>query len=155
MRPFSVHRQKPKAPVSSADPGDSAFREGDRSRQSGKADEGYAIEMKEIESGLDGVIVPPSEAGVPKHVWDLLQKAGEAAAFRLNEILQSPKFAKYPPTAQKALIELALTRAYGLPVRKAVTVMLSSSDSDAVAKSLSELTSALPEMRARDITPDQ
>lgn len=150
MRAFSAHRHKPKTPEPSGS--------GDEPREEPrkpKDDGGYAIEMAEIQSGLDGVVVPPSEAGVPKHIWDMLQRAGEAAAFRLNEILQSPKFAKYPPTAQKALIELALTRAYGLPVRKAVTVTLSSADGDAVAKSLAELTGMLPEMRCRDITPEE
>ncbi len=82
---------------------------------------------------------------IPAHVWATLQEAGEEAAQRLLELLRSPSFKSYAPTAQKALIELALTRAYGLPVRRSVNVDLSTEDSDAIAASLIDLREALPE----------
>lgn len=82
---------------------------------------------------------------IPAHVWAILQTAGEEGAQRLLELLQSPKFKSYAPTAQKSLIELALTRAYGLPVRRSVNVDLNSDDTDAIAASLLDLQSALPE----------
>lgn len=97
---------------------------------------------------LSGDLMPPQSslgADIPPHVWALLQQAGEAAAHRLVQIIQSPRFATYAPSAQRGLIELALTRAYGLPVRKALSVTLSTSDADAVAASLADLASDLPE----------
>lgn len=95
---------------------------------------------------LSGDVLPmPADSDIPPHVWHLLQQAGELAATRLVGLLQSPRFASYAPTAQKALIELALTRAYGLPIRRALNVNLSSTDADAVAASLNDLASALPE----------
>jgi hypothetical protein len=97
---------------------------------------------------LDGEVMgqaSPLGADIPPHVWAMLQTAGETAAARLVQILQSPKFGQYPPSAQRGLIELALTRAYGLPIRKALNVNLSTSDSDAVAASLADLASNLPE----------
>lgn len=87
----------------------------------------------------------PLGADIPPHVWALLQTAGEAAALRLVQVITSPKFATYAPSAQRGLIELALTRAYGLPIRKSLSVNLSTSDSDAVAASLADLASNLPE----------
>lgn len=97
--------------------------------------------------------------GIPADVWALLQDAGALAAERLRDMLASPRFAKFPVTAQRALIELALTRAYGLPVRRSVSVNLSSTDADAIAASLVDLHNGLPERQsaahraARDITP--
>ena len=89
----------------------------------------------------------PSEGGeaIPDHVWQVLQQAGDKAAQRLLELLEAASFSKLAPTAQARVIELALTRAYGLPVRRSVNVDLSSSDADAVAASLAALTDALPE----------
>lgn len=75
----------------------------------------------------------------------MLQEAGELAAQRLVELLQSPRFPAYSPQAQRGLIELALTRAYGLPIRKALNLNLSTSDADAVAASLNDLVQNLPE----------
>lgn len=98
--------------------------------------------------GLDGQVLPPHATDIPPHVWAMLQEAGEVAASRLVAILKSQAFMTYAPTAQKALIELALTRAYGLPVRKALNVNLSTSDADAVAASLADLAQALPEHAA-------
>ena len=93
--------------------------------------------------------------GIPSHVWALLQEAGEEAAARLVELMQPVRFNKLPATVQRALLDLALTRAYGLPVRRSVAVNLSTSDADAVAASLVELRDSLPERRAqpRDVTP--
>ena len=98
--------------------------------------------------GLDGQVLPPHATDIPPHVWAMLQEAGEVAAHRLVQLLRSKAFLSYAPTAQKALIELALTRAYGLPVRKALNVNLSTSDADAVAASLADLAQALPEHAA-------
>lgn len=97
---------------------------------------------------LSGDVLPDAGslgADIPPHVWNLLQQAGELAAARLVQVIQSPRFASYAPSAQRGLIELALTRAYGLPVRKALNVNLSTSDSDAVAASLADLAANLPE----------
>jgi hypothetical protein len=81
-----------------------------------------------------------------------LQEAGEEAAQRLLELLQPLTFKALPGSVQRALLDLALTRAYGLPVRRSVSVNLSSDDADAVAASLASLADSLPE-RARDVTP--
>jgi hypothetical protein len=104
--------------------------------------------------------LPP---GLPAHVAATLAKAGEKAAQRLLELLAGPRFDRFRPSEQRALIELALTRAYGLPVRREVSVTLSSSDSDAVAASLASLAGRpLPEyatatlqggLEARNVTP--
>lgn len=97
---------------------------------------------------LSGDVLPdasPLGADIPPHVWQMLQQAGELAAARLVQIIQSPRFTSYAPSAQRGLIELALTRAYGLPIRKALNVNLSTSDSDAVAASLADLAANLPE----------
>ena len=87
-----------------------------------------------------------------------MQSAGEAAAQRLLDLLNSPSFTSYAPSAKARLIELALTRAYGLPVRRSIDVQLSSSDADAVAASLDALRDALPERqsspRTRVIDPE-
>ncbi len=103
-------------------------------------------EIKDLTADLDGMALPPSE-GVPAHVWPLLQQAGEAAAMRLVAIIRSASFMRMAPTAQKSFIELALTRAYGLPIKKAIQVNLSSKDSDAVSASLNALIGDLPEFR--------
>jgi len=85
--------------------------------------------------------------GIPAHVWQLLQEAGEQAASKLLDMLKSKAFDSYAPTAKARLIELAFTRAYGLPIRRSVDVSLSSSDADAVAQSLLALRDSLPERR--------
>ncbi len=96
---------------------------------------------------------------IPPHVWALLQEAGAKAAERLRDILGSQAFNSYAPTAKARLIELAMTRAYGLPVKRSVNLSLSSDDADAVASSLAGLTDALPERapqgRMRDVTPSE
>ena len=99
--------------------------------------------------------LPAPQEGIPPHVWALLQEAGEEAAQRLTELLQPIRFNKLAGSVQRALLDLALTRAYGLPVRRSVNVSLTSDDSDAVAASLADLRDSLPERRPspRDITP--
>jgi hypothetical protein len=97
------------------------------------------------EGALDGDLLSPLNPDIPPHVWAILQSAGETAAARLLQILQSPRFPDIAPSAQRGLIELALTRAYGLPIRKALNLNLSSNDADAVAASLADLGDALPE----------
>lgn len=85
---------------------------------------------------------------IPPHVWAILQDAGELAAGRLRDLLASPRFTSFRGSEQKALIELALTRAYGLPVRRSLSVNLESSDADAIAASLMGLSDALPERQS-------
>lgn len=99
---------------------------------------------------LQGDVLGPSalQGDIPAHVWQSLQDAGELAAARLVEVLRSPAFKSYAPSAQRGLIELALTRAYGLPIRRALNLNLSSNDADAVAASLDDLRAALPEFGA-------
>lgn len=82
---------------------------------------------------------------IPSHVWSILQEAGELAAVKLRDLLASPRFSAYTPSAQKALIELAMTRAYGLPVKRSLSVNLASDDADAIAASLMSLSDRLPE----------
>ena len=86
----------------------------------------------------------PAPQGIPDHVWHTLQAAGEKAVSRLYQILAGSRFMQMAPTAQKALIELALNRAYGLPVRKSIEVHVDGAD--AIAASLAELDAQLPEM---------
>lgn len=94
--------------------------------------------------------------GIPPHVWDMLQQAGEEAARRLLDLIRSPRFSGFKPSEQRSLIELAMTRAYGLPVRRSVNVSLSSDDADAVAASLLDMREHLPERRGMvDVTPDK
>lgn len=91
---------------------------------------------------------------IPPHVWEILQNAGEEAARRLYDLLRSPQFARYAPSAQARLIELGLTRAYGLPVRRSIDLSLTSDDADAVAQSLLDLGASLPERKSIiDISP--
>ncbi|MDJ0828135.1 MAG: hypothetical protein QNJ16_21885 [Rhodobacter sp.] len=103
----------------------------------------------------DAPVTTSPGGDIPPHVWSLLQEAGEAAAEKLLAILTSPTFSTYAPTAQARLIELAMTRAYGLPVRRSVNVELSSDDADAVAASIAALRGSLPEVAPRvvDVTP--
>lgn len=98
---------------------------------------------------------PDGQEAIPPHVMAILQEAGEEAAQRLLELLRSKRFALIPASQQRGLIELALTRAYGLPVRRSVNVSIGKDDLDAIAHSLSGLTDALPERQVspRDITP--
>lgn len=126
---------------------------GNRGKREG-GDKSAFIEMAEIRSALDASNMPVPDVAVPDHVWTALQMAGEAAAVRLAEILRSPKFTMYPPAAQKSLIELALTRAYGATTRKTVKVTLSSNGNDAIATSLAGMVDLLPEMM-RNVTPEQ
>jgi len=94
--------------------------------------------------GASNAVASPSN-DIPPHVWSLLAEAGEQAAVRLLEALRSPRWSSYAPTSQARLIELAMVRAYGLPVRRSIDVTLTSSDADAVAQSLAALTQSLPE----------
>lgn len=99
-----------------------------------------------------------NNSGIPSHVWSLLQEAGEVAAERLLTLLSGKKFDSYKPADQRALIDLALTRAYGLPVRRAVQLNLNTDDQDAVAASLNMLSRkiTLPERRGpmKDVSND-
>lgn len=89
--------------------------------------------------------LPDGSEDIPPHIWQLLQNTGERAANRLYELLEPMRFAKLPASVQRGLLDLALTRAYGLPVRRSVNVSLGKGDLDAVAASLADLTDNLPE----------
>lgn len=95
----------------------------------------------------EGRAAPPTD--IPPEVWAVLQEAGERAAQRLLELLDAATFPALPAATRARLIELALTRAYGLPVRRSISVDLSATDADAVAAALLDLHAALPE-RAQD-----
>ena len=88
---------------------------------------------------------------IPPHVWAKLQEAGQKAAERLVDLLNSPGFLKLKASDQRGLLDLALTRAYGLPVRRELKVELSSQEGDAIASSLNRLSSriTLPEHGGR------
>ena len=92
---------------------------------------------------------------IPRHVWKMLQEGGELAAERLLEMLNLANFHELKATEKARLIDMALTRAYGLPVRRSVNVELQSENADAVAAALADLHAALPESEKRpiDITP--
>ena len=97
---------------------------------------------------------------LPEDVAQLLAKAGVLAAKHLVHILSDPKeLARHPLAAQRAILDLAITRAYGLPIRKSVTVNLSTSEADAVTQSLQELSSNISpkskhlKRRIKDVTP--
>ena len=95
-----------------------------------------------------GERLPGKPENIPAHVWALLQEAGEIAAQRLLEELQSAAFSRLKPGDKARLIELALTRSYGPPIKREMTLSLSGTVSDAVAESLGRLASSdIPEMR--------
>jgi hypothetical protein len=97
----------------------------------------------------------PAPAGIPPAVWSDICAAGAAAAQRLRHLLEhGPAWAKLPATTQARLIELALTRAYGAPVAKTLSLSLSSSDADAVAASLAGFAASLPEHGPRPARPE-
>jgi len=87
---------------------------------------------------------------VPPEVWRDLQEAGAAAARRLKDAVASPAFSKLRPADQRALIALALDRAYGPPIKREARLELRGTVSDAVADSLARLSRTdLPETGSR------
>ena len=80
-----------------------------------------------------------AQGDIPDDVWALLQDSGKRAAERLYQMLDGAAFTSYSPTARARLIELALVRAYGLPVKRSIDVSISTDDADAVAASLQAL----------------
>ena len=99
---------------------------------------------------------PPAERpqNIPPAAWAALQEAGVAAAERLRDMLASKAFERLKAGDKARLIELALTRAYGPPIKREMTLSLSGNVSDAVAASLSRLAAAdLPELRNRRSAP--
>ena len=103
-----------------------------------------AVEIKGKFSGRD------INERIPPHVWAILQASGEKAASRLFDLLHSAKFDKLAPRDQAAMINLALTRAYGqadAPVKREVKVKLSNASADAVSAALERLAGSvtLPE----------
>jgi hypothetical protein len=89
---------------------------------------------------------------IPPDVWTQLQAAGATAAERLADLLASKAFERLKPPDQARLIELALNRAYGPPIKREMTLSLSGNVSDAVAASLARLSSAdLPELGSKPL----
>ena len=63
-------------------------------------------------------------------------------------MIAAKSFERLKPADQARLIEMALNRAYGPPVKREMTLSLSGTVSDAVAESLGRLAAAdLPELR--------
>lgn len=116
----------------------------------------------------DSVDAPPPAdmpEHVPAHVWHLLQRSGEKAAEKLLDILTSASWAKLPTATQLRVIDLALTRAYGPPIKREVSVALTGKVSDATSDALAAMSGQpLPEYRhhtskgraddAIDVTPE-
>lgn len=97
-----------------------------------------------------GSDVAPKPDSVPAHVWTTLQAAGERAADKLLDMLSSKKFDRLRPSEQARLVELALNRAYGPPIKREMSLTLTGNVSDAVAASLATLSATdLPEMAGR------
>ena len=96
-------------------------------------------------------------ADIPKEVAELIEKAGLLASAHMVTLLSdTEKLKGQPLAAQRALVDLALTRAYGLPVRRSLNLNLHGDAADAVQASLNELTNELPERKRptiKDITP--
>lgn len=88
-----------------------------------------------------------SPDGIPAETWALLRSAGHTAAERLDTMLKSSSFNRLKASDQARLVELALNRAYGPPVKREMSLTLSGDVSDAVATSLARLSSVdLPEI---------
>ena len=87
---------------------------------------------------------------IPAHVWQTLQDSGAMAAQRLSDLLHGKSFERLKVGDQTRLIQLALDRAYGPPIKREMSLQLSGTVSDAVAESLGRLASTeLPEMRGK------
>lgn len=85
---------------------------------------------------------------IPPAVWADLQGAASVAAQRLRDLLEHKSFERLRPSDKARLIELALTRAYGPPIKREMSLTLSGTVSDAVAESLGRLAASdLPEFR--------
>lgn len=97
---------------------------------------------------------------IPDDVWHVLQENGREAAHLLADQLKPHNFNSLAPKDKRALISLALERAYGKAdpgIKRSVQVQLSASGNDAVAASLARLSDAmtLPEYaNARQTSPD-
>lgn len=102
-----------------------------------------------VETAPDATSEPDTGLGsIPPETAALLRKAGHAAAEALADWLEPHKLAKLKPGERIRLVELALTRAFGPPVKREVSVTLSGDVSDAVSASLAALSARdLPEMR--------
>ena len=83
---------------------------------------------------------------IPPATWQALSEAGHQAAERLLDLIKAKSFERLKPTDQARLIELALNRAYGPPIKREMSLTLSGNVSDAVAESLGALAgTSLPE----------
>jgi hypothetical protein len=115
--------------------------------------ESVALEILPLHIGTepDASDSPQEAAGsrppdIPPETWQALQDAGHSAAERLRDLLQAKAFERLKPSDQARLIELALNRAYGPPIKREMSLTLSGNVSDAVAASLARLSAVdLPE----------
>ena len=90
----------------------------------------------------------PRPDAIPPAVWALLQEAGSVAAGRLLDLLHSKAFERLKVGDQTRLIQLALDRAYGPPIKREMSLTLSGTVSDAVSEALAAHAGLdLPEMR--------
>lgn len=87
---------------------------------------------------------------IPAATWAMIQQAGHKAAGRLLELLDGREWSKLKAGDKLRLVELAMNRAYGPPIKREQRLELRGDVSDAVAASLAKLSSFdLPELRAR------
>lgn len=110
--------------------------------------ESVTLEILDIGDHAPEATDAPSDrpSTIPAEVWAALQDAGQAAAERLRDLLKAKAFERLKPGDQARLIELALNRAYGPPIKREMTLSLSGNVSDAVAASLARLSASdLPE----------
>ena len=100
-------------------------------------------------------IVPSPNEKIPDKVWKLLSASGEKAAERLQEMLASKNFHQLRGSDKTNLIRMAFEYAYGkpdAPLKRSVSLNLSSSNADAVQAAMAKLASAAPDYDI-DATP--
>ena len=105
-------------------------------------------------------IVPSPNEKIPDHVWRILSDCGEVAAQRLQEMLASDRFHTLRGSDKANLIRMAFEYAYGkpdAPLKRSVSLNLSTSSADAVQAAMAKLASAAPsyDIDATPIDPTQ
>lgn len=108
--------------------------------------------LREISDSADSQQDAPQAApsNIPPETWAMLQEAGHSAAERLRDLLQSSSFARLKPGDQARLIELALNRAYGPPIKREMSLTLTGEVSDATSQILASLAERdLPEIGSK------
>ena len=93
-------------------------------------------------------IVPSPNEKIPAHVWRKLSACGEKAAERLQEMLASKNFHQLRGSDKTALIRMAFEYAYGkpdAPLKRSVSLNLSSDNTDAIQAAMTKLANAAPD----------